>query len=172
MVRTKQTASKRRKQSLDSSYPSGVPHGQSEIVERGFDSAAAAEIPPSHRFRSRSRSRDSSRRSGSSDHRRRRNRSSRSPSSRDTTVPPAADISAVGMSLPNTNAPACSLVEYQDRIIMNALKIAHDGDPIGKSIVTLVTNDATARRVVETFHRCNKTTEEAIEGLKTLFITP
>lgn len=61
-----------------------------------------------------------------------------------------------------------SLVDFQDRIILLATK--DDGEQgIGRLIVDKVCADAVARRVVEAFHRQNKSVDEAIQGLKDLY---
>jgi hypothetical protein len=58
-----------------------------------------------------------------------------------------------------------SLVDFQDRIILLATK----EQGIGRLIVDKVCADAVARRVVEAFHRQNKSVDEAIQGLKDLY---
>ena len=87
--------------------------------------------------------------------------STESADSSTSTVPqPAVDALAT---------PQSTLHEFQDLIILHAAQIASDGEQgIGSLIIDKVCADAVAQRVVEAYHRQNKTVEQTIEGLKLL----
>jgi hypothetical protein len=72
-------------------------------------------------------------------------------------------------TLDAVDTPLSSLDEFQDLIILSAAQIASDGEQgIGSLIIDKVCADAVAQRVVEAYHRQNKTVEQTIEGLKLL----
>ena len=71
--------------------------------------------------------------------------------------------------------PLGSLVDFQDRIILLAVQIAVAGDGkhdiMGSIIIDKICADAVAQRVVEAYHRQNKSAEQTIESLKNLYMT-
>ena len=72
----------------------------------------------------------------------------------------------------STAQPQSSLVQFRDDIILLAVEMASDGEQdMGRLIVHKVCADSVAQQVVETYHRQNKSVEEAIQGLKDLYIT-
>lgn len=93
--------------------------------------------------------------------------------SADNSTQPSADNSTSTVPQPAVGAlvvdPLSSLNEFQDLIILHAAQIASDGEQgIGSLIIDKVCADAVAQRVVEAYHRQNKTVEQTIEGLKLL----
>eukprot|EP00986_Skeletonema_menzelii_P009170 scaffold4092_cov150-Skeletonema_menzelii.AAC.5 len=95
-----------------------------------------------------------------------------------STLPSAANsTSTVSQADRQSSAPAVaaaaeesSLADFQDRIILLAAKIASDGEQgIGSLIIDKVCADAVAQRVVEAYHRQNKTVQQTIDGLNVLY---
>ena len=81
---------------------------------------------------------------------------------------PSVDNSTSTVPQPAVD-PLSSLDEFQDLIILHAAQIASDGEQgVGSLIIDKVCADAVAQRVVEAYHRQNKTVEQTIEGLKLL----
>ena len=89
----------------------------------------------------------------------------------------ANTTSAVPQPNRQSSAPAVdavaeesSLAHFQDRIILLAAQIASDGEQgTGSLIIDKVCADAVAKRVVEAYHRQNKTVEQTIDGLNVIY---
>ena len=71
---------------------------------------------------------------------------------------------------PVVDTATSTLVDFQDCIILEATKIAIDGDQdAGNLIIDKVCNDTCAQRVVGAHHRQNKSVEDVMQGLKALY---
>eukprot|EP00984_Skeletonema_dohrnii_P031983 scaffold25279_cov72-Skeletonema_dohrnii-CCMP3373.AAC.1 len=64
------------------------------------------------------------------------------------------------------------LVDFQDRVILIATQIACDGNQdVGSLLVEKACADKAGKRVVEAYYRQNKSAEQTIEVLKSLYMS-